>query len=371
MKKNENNIILKQWVRVFLLVVVVAGIIISVVSIVKSLNPEQNNKEELYSYNYNSNLNYRVYLKNNSFFTSSYLGMNKQYITSLIDHIEVDAKYNLQASKELDYTYSYEVVATTKGLYQNSDGKDVEVWSKSYPIANLATQTGSGSTINISKTVSLDYNNYNEIMTDFRNQFGLSVDARVDLSVKINVKAGLKGESEKGLQTDNKMSLEIPLLQQTISIKPNYVNSGSDTIYKASTTKANINMPVLIVSALALLVLLYIFKRLAKSLLVVTRKSEYVLSFNKILKEYADIIAETHNMPNLDNYDVINVKNFNDLVDVEEEVHSPILCFEVKENVECVFTIINNKVAYKFVLRESDFNHFSDLSSSKGKRNSK
>ena len=358
MKKDENKIILKQWVRVFLLIIVIAVMITSVVSIFKSLNPEQAAKEELYSYNYNSNLNYRVYLKNNNFFTTSYLGMNNQYIASLIDHIEVDTKYTLQASKELDYSYSYEIVATAKGLYQNSDGKDVEVWSKAYPITNSTTQTGTGKTISVNKTVSLDYNNYNNIMTDFRNQFGLSVDARVDLSMKINITAGLKGETEKGLQTDSRMTLEIPLLQQTVNIKPNYVNSGSDTIYKNTTETTEVNIPLLIVSVLVLLVSLYIFKLLVKSLLVVTRKSEYVLALNKILKEYADIIAETHNMPDLDNYDVINVKNFNDLVDVEEELHSPILCFEVKENIECVFVIVNNQTIYKFTLRESDFDHF-------------
>ena len=97
---------------------------------------------------------------------------------------------------------------------------------------------------------------------------------------------------------------------------------------------------------------------MVKSLLVVTRKSEYVLALNKILKEYADIIAETHNMPDLDKYDVINVKNFNDLVDVEEELHSPILYFDVKENTESVFVILNNNTAYKFTLRDSDFDHF-------------
>ena len=119
-----------------------------------------------------------------------------------------------------------------------------------------------------------------------------------------------------------------------------------------------INIPTLVVSIVVLLISIYVFKILVKSLLAVTRKSEYVLALNKILKEYADIIAETHNMPDLDNYDVINIKNFNDLVDVEEELHSPILCFEVKEDVECVFVIVNNQTVYKFTLRESDFDHF-------------
>lgn len=358
-QKKENEIILKQWVRVFLLIAVIAIIVVSIVSIVKSLNPDKAGQEKLYSYTYNSNLNYKVYLKNNQFFTSPYIGMNKQYITSLIDHIDVDAVYNFQSTEDLDYSYNYEIVATAKGLYQNTDGQDVEIWSKSYPVANQNNQSGSGKDFTISKNFQLDYNEYNQIMTDFRDQFGLSIDARVDLSMKVNITAGLKGSAEKGLQTSNTMTLEVPLLQQTINIKPNYVNSGGDTIYKSASEDVEINITLLVFGIALLIISLIVFKILVKSLLAVTRKSEYVLALNKILKEYADIIAETHNMPDLEKYDVINVKNFNDLVDVEEELHSPILYFEVKENVESVFVIISNTAAYKFTLRESDFDHFS------------
>ena len=108
-QKDESKIILKQWIRVFLLIAVIAVAVVAIVSIVKSLNPEKLGRKELYSYTYNSNLDYKVYLKNNSFFTSPYIGPNKQYITSLIDYIDVDATYNFKSTKELDYSYNYEI----------------------------------------------------------------------------------------------------------------------------------------------------------------------------------------------------------------------------------------------------------------------
>ena len=40
-QKNENKIILKQWIRVFLLIIVIAVIVVSIVSIVKALNPSR------------------------------------------------------------------------------------------------------------------------------------------------------------------------------------------------------------------------------------------------------------------------------------------------------------------------------------------
>ena len=107
--KNGNKLILKQWVQVFLLIIVILVMIFSIWTITKSISGGNKQSEGLYSYNYNSNLNYRVVLKDNSFFTTKTLGMNKQYIASLIDRIEVDTKYSFQSSKALDYTYSYDI----------------------------------------------------------------------------------------------------------------------------------------------------------------------------------------------------------------------------------------------------------------------
>ncbi|MBR3249564.1 MAG: hypothetical protein IKF83_02570, partial [Clostridia bacterium] len=62
----------------------------------------------------------------------------------------------------------------------------------------------------------------------------------------------------------------------------------------------------------------------------------------------------------LSKYDIVNIKNFNDMVDIEEELHTPIIYFELEENSKCVFLILAEKTAYRFLLRESDFDHFKD-----------
>lgn len=353
--KKENKVILKQWVYVFFLIVLVASIAFSIWAIVKSLSNNEIEREELYSYSYSSNLGYRVYLKQNNFFTSDYLGMNKQYIASIIDHIDVDTKYSLKTTKDINYTYNYELVATARGSYADADEKAADVWTKTYTIAPSETKTGTGSDVSIEKTVSIDYEKYNQIMTDFRNQFGLSVDASVDVAFKVNVTGGLPGE-ENTLQETNTMKLKIPLLKPTIEIKPEYVNSGHDTIYKSEDENAsNINLPLLAVGVALLLLSLVLLKVVVSRLLKATKKSEYILTINKILKEYGDIIAEAENMPKLKDYDVVNIKEFADLVDIEEELHSPIILTEVREDAESWFMIFNERTAYKYVLKDSDF----------------
>lgn len=353
--KNGNKIILRQWVQVFLLVLILIAMAFSIWAIAKSISGERENKEELYTYNYNSNLSYRVFLKNNSFFTTKSLGMNKQYIASLIDYIEVNAKYNFQSSKDINYSYSYDMVATAKGTYAESDAKSVEVWSKAYPILPSETKSGTGKSISIDKTVNIDYNTYNQVMVDFRNQFGLSVDASVDVALRINITGGLK-DAENTLQETNTMILQVPLVKPTIEIKPDYVNNGGKTIYKDNgNSDLNINIPLLVFGIALLLFMIYLLTKMGKILLNTTKKSEYVITLNKILKEYGDIIAKAENIPNLTQYDVVHIKDFTDLVDIEEELHSPIIYNEIREDLECWFMIFNDKTAYKFILRYEDF----------------
>ena len=325
-------------------------------TIAKSITGPGSNKEELYSYNYNSNLSYRVVLKQNSFFTSNILGMNKQYITSLIDHIEVDTRYNFQSSKKIDYTYSYNIVASVKGTYSSADDdKAAEVWSRDYAIVPLESKNGTGQNISIAKTVSIDYNTYNQIMVDFRNQFGLSVDASVDVALKININGGLPGK-DRTLQETNTMTLSIPLVKPTIEIKPDYVNNGGKTIYTPEKqTDVKVNIPLLVFGVALLLFMVFMLKKIGHGLLQSTKKSEYVITLNKILKEYGDIIAKAENIPNLTQYDVVHIKDFTDLVDIEEELHSPIIYNEIREDLECWFMIFNDKTAYKYILRYEDF----------------
>lgn len=355
--KNNSKIILKQWVQVFLIMFVLAILAASIWSIVRGVNGNETGSKELYSYNYNSDLSYKVYLKPNSFYNESYLDMNKQYIASLIDHIDVNTNYKMHTTKDVAYTYTYQIVATAHGSYSESDGNtnQGDVWSKTYTVLPTESKNGTGSEIVVDKTVSIDYNQYNEILTQFRNEFGLSVDASVDVAFKITVSAGLPGE-KSSLSEENKIALKIPLLKTTIALTPDYVNSGGNTVYEQKSDNGKqMNIPLIVIGIIGLLVSLVLFKILCGKLLKTTRKSEYMLQLNKILKEYGDVIAEAENMPNLSQYDVVNIKEFKDLVDIEEELHSPIIFNDVYEETESWFMIFHAKTAYKYVLKADDF----------------
>ena len=47
-----------------------------------------------------------------------------------------------------------------------------------------------------------------------------------------------------------------------------------------------------------------------------------------------------------------DVKNFEDMVDIEEEIKSPILYYEVEEGSEALFTIVNDNYMYRYILKK-------------------
>ena len=59
-----------------------------------------------------SKVNYKVFLKENDYFTDKYLGEGETYITSLIDYININYNYAIKFSEKVSGDYTYNIVAT-------------------------------------------------------------------------------------------------------------------------------------------------------------------------------------------------------------------------------------------------------------------
>ena len=73
---------------------------LGIIMIIKSFKVEQAKQNLLYSYNINRNLTGSVSLIDNDFFEKKTLDMNKTYISSLVDKINMDFSYSLSGNKK-------------------------------------------------------------------------------------------------------------------------------------------------------------------------------------------------------------------------------------------------------------------------------
>ncbi len=77
----------------------------------------------------------------------------------------------------------------------------------------------------------------------------------------------------------------------------------------------------------------------------VSELSKTRVKVSRILKKYREIIVELEYKPSFEIKNVVDVKDFEELIDVEEEVRVPILFFEDKD--KFVFLIVEDNVVYR------------------------
>ena len=136
-----------------------------------------------------------------------------------------------------------------------------------------------------------------------------------------------------------------------MNITTKEIKGDSKNLYDEELVPKNMNR-VYINSIL--LIILLIISISNKDRLIINKKTYYTKNYNKIIKNYSDIIVEVSTQPNLENLEILEIKNFDDLVDTEEELKSPILLYEIKKQKESWFIIIHNKYAYRYILNCED-----------------
>lgn len=326
-KKEENN-----YLKITLAIIV---FIISIVLILKSINISEN---ILVSYNTNSNLDYKVYLFSNDFIKSEYMTKGKTYITNLVNKISLTYDFSLKCSNELNSNYKYDVVAKII-VKHSTTGK--ELWEEETNlISDKDIEINDG--LKVLETVDIPYKEFNDKVKSFKVQYNIPIIAYVD--VNLNVK---DTENNSQLATTG---ISMNLNEDTFEINENYAGNQVNNITK----KNDINKNILIIETIiAIISGLYIINKIyniADS--VIIRKSYYSKAIYKILKNYGDIVAELVKPVDLSGLKVIDVKNFDQMLDVEEELRIPIMFYETIKNEEGHFVLVHQDMAYRYILKD-------------------
>ena len=179
-----------------------------------------------YAYKENNEVNYKVFLKENKYFDSPYLEKGKTYITSLIDYINAEFTYNVDFTSKVTGDLNYQLVAEI-----NADKEKSEVgtyWTKQYEL----TESKSSSITNekshsIKVSEKIDYNKYNDLMTEFIEDFKVQTEStlKISLLVKGNVKVD---GSKENMEVDSEISLTVPLSKLAIEGKIDVLNNNAE-----------------------------------------------------------------------------------------------------------------------------------------------
>ena len=82
--------------------------------------------------------------------------------------------------------------------------------------------------------------------------------------------------------------------------------------------------------------------------------SDYDKLINKILKEYDRLIVETTTFTKVKDYDILMIKNFDELVDVRDNLRLPIMFYRLKNNDVSHFYVLKDNHLYLYTINKKE-----------------
>lgn len=300
----------------------------------------QKSKNNYVTYDENSNIDYKVYLKENSYFENNYLGKERQYIASLIDYITADFDYSLEFdSDDVEYRYEYRIDANVTVYDENTDNV---LYNKTVEMLPSVEHTTSDKKVNIKESVSVDYHSYNDLVYGFVGLYGLrEVESVLTIDMYVNT-IGSCDDFEKNEENESVITLAIPLTTQTVAIELS--DDLVETENNIMLCKPNKWSFLLLVFAIIIFVIdLVLIIFLARfELKTRTADTIYTKKFKKILNNYGSYIQELSDDFSVKGFQVVKITNFEDLLEIRDTVKQPILMKQNEEKTGAYFVIPTN-----------------------------
>ena len=306
---------------------------------------------KLINYNENSNLDYKVYLKANEFYETNYLGKNKVYVASLIDNVEISFKYNYNIEKPSDVDFNYSIVA--KLTIDDGTSKN-NYFEKEYVLlSNKVASIKEGTNYNLNEKVIIDYDYYNSLANSFKQQYGVDTTSNLTVYLKVNKKSDI--ENANNSIENSTMFVKIPLSEKSVNIELNYqdINNSNYIIQENDSKLDYIVFGILSLISLAA-TLIFTVQLIRLLTLLRGKKSAYDKYINKILNEYDRLIVENGTGPDTKTTNVIKISQFDELLDVRDNLKLPIMYYVIAKHTKCCFYIKHNRDLYLMVVKAVD-----------------
>lgn len=333
--------------------IVIGIIILAIILLISILSITVKRNYSLH-YSENSDLDYKVYLEKNDFFEEEYLGKDKQYISSLIDYIEANLNYRFEADENIALNYSYYITASV--VIDNVNGKNLYTKEETL-LENKKIDTNDTNNFMIEEIISFEYDKYNRIAQSFINKFNVSsAEAKLVVSLFVDVE-GKHTDFDKKIQDKSVVSLIVPLDNKTTDIEMAYnlTNNNNEILQYKETIISN---PILFIVCVILAVADIIAIIIIISYLIKHRNNEtkYKMTFNNITRVYRDYLCHTFTTETLkdmianENYKIIYIKEFEDVMEVSDKINKPILYHEEIPDREAIFYIYDDNILYIYIL---------------------
>ena len=337
-------------IKIALLIVSGFVLVLSVWIMFRSFSPEIKHSVPVLSYNVNNDVKYKVYLKKNDFYQSKYVGMGELLPSPFIDYIEIDFSSVIQSQKQLNYNYTYKVTGVLSAYYTGGEDKKGTIWTKNYSLVDpVSNAENNSSNLKLASNVKITYDTYNSYVDRYKLRAAIPMDADLVVNFTATAKANVDGSNENINETISS-SVKIPLSVSTVNITADSRGTGSKIISNTEIIESSKNYVLMAISGVLFLIGLVSTIKLLIALKKMTENHSVLFKLNKILKDHASVVVEIDSVPRVRQATIIEVKQFKDMIDVQQELHLPILYHKSEELTENSFYIISGNQIYRYVI---------------------
>ena len=356
MKKNQVNSLLINQTKRRNTVLTYTCVIVLVFFLAISLLMVyvKNSKAQYVSYSETGNIDYTVKYKDNEYFDNNSLDSNRQYIASLIDNINAEFNYKIALEdSNIEYKYSYRIDAEVVVKEKNTSNVFYE---KTEQLVKEKEKISSLNEVNITEYLVIDYDKYNDKIKRFVSVYDLeTAESSLNINMYVNV-IGSCEEFDENQEKERVISLTIPLTKDTIAIDfvDDIVNSSNNVMKCNSSNFGNTIVLFLsiILTAVGVGLIVAVIRYEIKTR---TAETIYEKELKKILNNYGSNIQVIGNEFEFNDYQLLKIETFYDLLEISDKLRQPILMKENKERNGAYFVIPSvTKLLYVYRMKVSD-----------------
>lgn len=290
------------------------------------------------------------------YFDTSFFGNDhavvpgRAYIADLINTITPRFRYTYESETDAAIAYTYSIIATLRGSATVRDeSNSVEVWAEQFVLQEPVSRTESSVRgVAIDEQVQLSFSDYTNLVSQFKNDIAVPIDAQLDVVLTVVLRGDVDGVS---FAEDHTATFTVPMDQQVFKTIAKLDEPSTESIYiDGESVLSPWQQPLRIAGYSALLV------AIGLTVLVAFVGSErrvfktpYQRKLARIYRYYDSSIVKASQPVDTAGKQVVRLSSFNDMLDIEEELKTPIIASEIGDEATR-FTIIHEDIAYTYTL---------------------
>lgn len=190
-----------------------------------------------------------------------------------------------------------------------------------------------------------------DLVKDFEQKMGMTIDAKYIVILEVTTDTKVQDENVNNLYIS---SIAIDLGEKTTTIKGENNKENAEYVTTKVKEAANGNMLETLIYCLmfvfGICIIVYISTKTEKTNRI---KNEFRQELNRILRLCQDKIVKVNNNVDISQTNVIDVKDFGEIIKLSEELFRPILYWASNEKDEACFYVMTNQEIYRYVLTKN------------------